>query len=325
MQKRAHSSAVQASQFDLGSLRIKIDSPITGFQHVRYPIYLNQNQFQMPLSVRYTLFGTIGRVPNSSISDPSVHGIRVEPILRYGRVPVSVPQPGSTSILRIVAHKPVQIDDFAVPASLSQHEELASAVQPPAHSCCIKFHISKDCLSDGGFETTVRLRLLVIRESLGLVLAFADSSRFAVMTRDAPSGPNLLARLRAWGFPIHPDDQESKAVWKSQMKPTGKRSKLVEPVAYEVDDEQTLFEPLSICLPSGQSYLTIAGVSKVVDLIRGGTVSFDHDTISLLSLTFPERSSLLVPPAMPASSRAPSDSPKDVEIDTWVDKCLQLS
>jgi hypothetical protein len=150
----------------------------------------------------------------------------------------------------------------------------------------------------------------VIHESLGLVVAFADSPRFAVMTREVPSGPNLVARLRAWGFPIHPDDHDSLDVWRAQKKPQGKRSKLVEPVAFEIDDEQTLFEPSSICLPSGQSYLTMAGISKVVGLIRGGSVSFDHHTISLLSHTFSDQSPIQ---SMVSSSSSSVDSNFDVD------------
>jgi hypothetical protein len=145
----------------------------------------------------------------------------------------------------------------------------------------IKFVIAKECLSDGGIETTVRLRLLVIHDALDLVLAFADSPRFAIMTREIPSGPNLVARLRSWGFPIHPDDHDSKTVWRTQMKPPGKRTKLVEPAGFEIDDEQGSFEPNSICLPGGQSCLTMAGILKVVNLIRCGFVRHDNHSITL--------------------------------------------
>jgi hypothetical protein len=217
---------------DLNSVTLHIDQPLSGFCHRFYPIYLNQGRYQ-PLTMSFFLTGNVNGVHMRL--NPAHHQIEIIPMLRYGRTPNAVPVPEECG--EILQRMQKEHDDLDV--------------------MTISFRLSGDCLSDGGFESTVRLRVLALYTPMDMVMALIDSERFAIMTRDTPTGHNLLTKLRIWGFPIHDDDEESHDALAAQMRlgtNANKRHKPMEPASFP-DDEAQPSDPVAVSLPSGETKL----------------------------------------------------------------------
>ncbi len=54
------------------------------------------------------------------------------------------------------------------------------------------------CLSEGGQETTARLRLVLLHPTVDVALAFVDSYRFVIMSRNLPTPARLEVYLPQW-------------------------------------------------------------------------------------------------------------------------------
>lgn len=98
----------------------------------------------------------------------------------------------------------------------------------------LSVRINRDAgTSSGGLEHTVRLRLALLGNPfillfnsplapllptllgplllLTLSLSLSSITCFAIMTRQVPTAQHLLMFLTSWGFPIHEQDEESRA------------------------------------------------------------------------------------------------------------------
>jgi hypothetical protein len=157
-----------STALDLGSVTLHIADPLSGFCNSYYPIYLNQQGKQPPLTISFSLTAVVNGV--CSLIDPAEHDISIVPMLRYGHTPIAVPVPTyCNDIVMVVPNDP----------NTQAGNQLSTK---------LSFRISKDCLSDGGLESTVRLRLLAVHNQHNVVLSIADSQRFVIMTKEVPSG-----------------------------------------------------------------------------------------------------------------------------------------
>jgi hypothetical protein len=207
--------------------------------------------------------------------DPSRLGLEVRPILRYGSTPNAVPEPQRSGVHRShgVAHVAAVAED-GLPIQPSSAIEIDSHFNAEQDNS-LSFRINSECLSSGGFESTVRLRLLVIKsvqlganDSEEIVLDFADTERWVIMTRDLPSKSRMPTYLREWGFPVHEQDVNTLDEIQKQLdKLTSKKRRLAEPAGYLVDDEQ-LENPPMINLPDGRNLFTLEGVRQAQRLVQ---------------------------------------------------------
>jgi hypothetical protein len=236
---------------DLSTVRVSLDSPVSGFSHPYYPIYLNQRTEQGALSASFRVFASLDGQPEQAI-DVNQHKLRVVPFLRYGQTAGAVPEP----------RRVTSSDNGRAEDRHSAIKVVAVDHQPQRdHLNTMSFRISSDCLSIGGFETTVHLRLLVLSPVDNVVLAFVDSSRFVVMTREFPAGQRMLAFLRDWGFPMHPDDVDTLQYMSREIL-TKTRCPLTSPQAPMVEDEQEP-NPIAISMPNGRMMLTLRGMQAM--------------------------------------------------------------
>ena len=172
------------------------------------------------------------------------------PILRFGQTGNAVPEP--------------QLSGMPADAPTPKAIEITS------HTCAsggggsnsLSFRVSQDCLSTGGFESTVRLRLLILHPTQDLVLAFVDTTRFVVMTRELPSANRMFTYLQHWGLRIHAEDEETQAHWRELERRSNKKRKLVKPVEWACDDEQE-DEPVAVSMPDGKLLFCFRGLQRL--------------------------------------------------------------
>jgi hypothetical protein len=230
---------------------VSLDSQVSGFSHPYYPIYLNQNKDQRALTFSYRVFACLNGQPEQAI-DVNQHELRILPILRYGQTAGAVPEP-----------QLLESGDSEPSGSRAISDVAVNQLPADNHLNTMSFHISSDCLSIGGFETTVRLRLLVLSPVDNVVLAFVDSSRFVVMTRELPAEHRMVTYLRDWGFPMHPDDVESQRFWAQQScKRSSKKRRLEAPCEFPSDRNQDS-NPLAISMPDGSFLYTQRGLQAM--------------------------------------------------------------
>jgi hypothetical protein len=244
--RAATAAAAAAARIDMESVSCIVSSQLSGFYHHLYPIYLNQNPAQTALTMQYKVLASLdGAAPK--VVNPVAHGLRIVVFLRYGQTAHAVPEPqhqglplGPKRAVDIVSH---------------------TSVQGGAQSLSVR--ISSETLSTGGFESTVRLRVLVLHPIENVVLSFADSCRFVVMTRELPSPHRMVTYLRDWGFEIDSDDDETQKCWADMGgRKTSKKRKLDAPAAFTVDDEQDA-SPTTVSMPDGQFLFTLRGLGAV--------------------------------------------------------------
>jgi hypothetical protein len=239
-----------SNAIDLNTVRISLDAPISGFSHDYYPIYLNQNTYQAALSLSYRVHACSAGQPEQAI-EINEHKLRIIPILRFGQTPNAVPEPQHQGVPE--DSPPKRAIDVVTHSLLPDSNFLNT----------MSFHISSDCLSTGGFESTVRLRLLVLSPVDEVVLAFVDTSRFVVMTRELPTPHRIITYLRDWGFPIADGDVEAQRYWALQArKRSSKKRRLNAPCAFVVEDEQDP-NPVAISMPDGKFLFTLHGLQTM--------------------------------------------------------------
>jgi hypothetical protein len=61
----------------------------------------------------------------------------------------------------------------------------------------------------GGWETTMRIRLMLLHPHLDIVLAHTDSERFVAMSRHLPSANRLSTYLQQWRLDDSTDDEDA--------------------------------------------------------------------------------------------------------------------
>lgn len=239
---------------DLASVTVTLTKPLRGFSHAHYPVFLNQNTEQEPLKCVYRITGSVDGKRPAAIS-ASAHGLRIVPMLRYGQTPAAVPQPS--------VYSATGVQESAL--QIQEHKEAASG-----NLIHLSFIVSPECLSTGGFESTVRLRVLVLHPDEDIVVAFADSERFVVMTRELPSENRMLTYLRAWGFAIAAADHVTHDLWKkSATQLATKKRKIPLPTRLEHDDEQDN-DPVVVSMPDGKFLFTLSGMARMRALTSGG-------------------------------------------------------
>jgi hypothetical protein len=95
----------------------------------------------------------------------------------------------------------------SVSASISSSSSSAATALSNQGYSVLSFRVNRDCLSEGGLESTVRLRLLLLHPSRDdVAISWCDSHRWAIMTKSLPSDQRLSGYMARWGFPIHPED-----------------------------------------------------------------------------------------------------------------------
>jgi hypothetical protein len=144
-------------------------------QHTHSPRSQNQGEHPRELVVKYTVAHHGKPV--------SAERYRVVPILRYGQTPSAVPEPVHGIKGGLTRAPPRQV----LEAIAHTHDARSSIVKVKPHP---------DCLSEGGFESTVRLRLALMHPKHDVVLAWCDSTRFVIMTRSLPSAKRMHTCVR---------------------------------------------------------------------------------------------------------------------------------
>jgi hypothetical protein len=229
----------------LTEFEILLESPSLGpWHHPHYPIFLNQGAGDRNMTVAYRVLRSGTPVCTRTL------GLHVVPVLRFGQTPNAVPEPvhgARGGLTRGPARKILEIIEHHVAATRS-----SIVVRPHA-----------DSLSEGGFESTVRLRLVLLNAAQDLVLGFCDSERFVIMTRALPSEHRMHTYLAQWGIPIHADDQTTRQILDQQNE--GKKRRTAEPQPYRHDNEE-VERPLTVQLQSGRSVLTLDGVRHALQL-----------------------------------------------------------
>lgn len=236
------------------NLSIEFENKALGpWHHPYYPIFLNQGNADVRGDLRELTFKY--RVLHFGI--PIDHRqFRVEFILRYGQTPNTVPEPKHGYRGGVTGSPARKI--------LEESEHSYENV----NSTLVKLKVHPSFISEGGFESTIRLRMVLLHPQADIVLAFCDSDRFVIMTRDLPSQHRLHTYLAEWGFPIHPSDYETRGLLDNLN--ANRTRKLPEPMSYPYDDEEDDM-PESIQLPCGKSMPTIymfQNMQKTLDLGR---------------------------------------------------------
>jgi hypothetical protein len=163
-------SALRYELFD-----IRVSKPLGPFHcELGYPIYLMQSTHARELNLEYEVtYNGKPIVPALFVKGSKGHPVRVKPIMCFGRSELCPPMVGG-------AGDEEQLE-------VKEHEWIDTT----AH-----LKVRPWIGSEGGNDNTVRIRLLLLHPTDDVVIALADSARFAIMTRTLP---NEERRINMYG------------------------------------------------------------------------------------------------------------------------------